>query len=101
MPQLFKSRLRISDLWSLELLFSSRADEGAVPAEMPEQLTYEVVQAYPHDPQAFTQGLIYEDGILFESTGLYGRSSLRRVVTWQRVRCWNRWTCLRPTLPKG
>jgi len=58
---------------------NSRTDEGAVPAEMPAELTYEVVQAYPHDPQAFTQGLIYEDGILFESTGLYGRSSLRRV----------------------
>ena len=58
---------------------NSRADEGAVPAEMSAALTYEVVQAYPHDPQAFTQGLIYENGILYESTGLYGRSSLRQV----------------------
>lgn len=58
---------------------NSRADEGAVPVEMPRALTYEVVQAYPHDPQAFTQGLIYENGILYESTGLYGRSSLRQV----------------------
>lgn len=40
---------------------------------------YRVVRAYPHDPQAFTQGLIYRDGFLYESTGLNGRSSLRKV----------------------
>lgn len=34
---------------------------------------------YPHDREAFTQGLLYGDGMLFESTGQYGRSSLRRV----------------------
>ena len=40
---------------------------------------YKVVHVYPHDRQAFTQGLIYRDGVLFESTGLNGRSSLRKV----------------------
>ena len=40
---------------------------------------YDVVNAYPHDPDAFTQGLIYRDGVLFESTGRNGRSTLRRV----------------------
>jgi glutamine cyclotransferase len=40
---------------------------------------YRVVNAYPHDPQAFTQGLIFLDGHLYESTGLNGRSSLRMV----------------------
>jgi len=40
---------------------------------------YQIVHTYPHDPQAFTQGLIYLDGHLYESTGLYGRSSLRMV----------------------
>ena len=40
---------------------------------------YRVVNVYPHDPQAFTQGLIYIDGHLYESTGLEGRSSLRMV----------------------
>jgi glutaminyl-peptide cyclotransferase len=39
--------------------------------------TYQVVRTYPHDPNAFTQGLIYVDGHLYESTGLNGRSSLR------------------------
>ena len=39
--------------------------------------TYRVVHAYPHDQQAFTQGLVYIDGRLYESTGKEGRSSLR------------------------
>jgi len=41
--------------------------------------SYAVVNTYPHDPQAFTQGLIYDQGNLYESTGLQGESSLRRV----------------------
>lgn len=41
--------------------------------------SYEVVNAFPHDTNAFTEGLIYLDGFLYESTGLYGESSLRRV----------------------
>src|SRR4249920_3469336 len=40
---------------------------------------YEVVHTYPHDPEAFTQGLIYLDGFLYESTGLNGKSSVRKV----------------------
>ncbi len=42
--------------------------------------TYRIKNAYPHDSSAFTQGLVYSDGILYESTGLRGRSSLRRVA---------------------
>jgi glutamine cyclotransferase len=38
---------------------------------------YRVIHAYPHDPQAFTQGLVYVDGRLYESTGLNGQSTLR------------------------
>jgi glutamine cyclotransferase len=41
--------------------------------------TYRVVHTYPHDHQAFTQGLIYHDGFLYEGTGLPGRSSIRKV----------------------
>lgn len=40
---------------------------------------YTVVNSYPHDPQAFTQGLIFRDGVLYESTGVNGQSSLRKV----------------------
>jgi glutamine cyclotransferase len=39
--------------------------------------TYRIVHAYPHDQQAFTQGLVYIDGHLYESTGIKGHSSLR------------------------
>ena len=41
---------------------------------------YEVVSRFPHDPEAFTQGLAYDDGFLYEGTGLHGRSSLRRIA---------------------
>ena len=41
--------------------------------------TYRIVNEYPHDRDAFTQGLAYRDGFLYEGTGLWGRSSLRRV----------------------
>jgi glutamine cyclotransferase len=40
---------------------------------------YQLVKSYPHDPQAFTQGLQYLDGFLYEGTGLNGRSSIRKV----------------------
>jgi glutamine cyclotransferase len=39
--------------------------------------TYRLVHTYPHDPQAFTQGLVFVDGHLYESTGLEGQSTLR------------------------
>ncbi len=40
---------------------------------------YEIVADFPHDVSAYTQGLIYLDGFLYESTGITGRSSLRKV----------------------
>lgn len=40
---------------------------------------YEVVKSYPHDPKAFTQGLVFHDGHLLESTGQFGQSTLRKV----------------------
>jgi glutaminyl-peptide cyclotransferase len=46
----------------------------------PRQLKVEVLASYPHDPSAFTQGLHYEgNGVFYESTGLEGQSTLRRV----------------------
>jgi len=51
-----------------------------VPADtVPSSFTYEVVKVYPHDPNAFTQGLVIEHGVLYESTGLWGYSTLRQV----------------------
>lgn len=43
------------------------------------RFAYTVVQEFPHDPDAFTQGLVWENGILWESTGRYGESSIRKV----------------------
>src|SRR5512139_3076266 len=40
---------------------------------------YQVVRTFPHDPQAFTQGLVFLDGVLYEGTGLNGQSSIRKV----------------------
>jgi glutamine cyclotransferase len=56
---------------------ASPADTAAV-APVP-VYGYEVVHAYPHDPAAFTQGLAFIDGTLYEGTGLFGESSLREV----------------------
>lgn len=44
-----------------------------------EQLTVKVLAEIPHDPKAFTQGLLFYDGYFYESTGRYGRSSLRKI----------------------
>ena len=41
--------------------------------------TFEVVKTFPHDVSAFTEGLVYENGFVFESTGLFGNSTLRKV----------------------
>ncbi|MDZ4164435.1 MAG: glutaminyl-peptide cyclotransferase [Smithellaceae bacterium] len=41
---------------------------------------FKIINTYPHDPAAFTQGLIFHEGALYEGTGLYGRSTLRRVT---------------------
>ena len=40
---------------------------------------YQLVRSFPHDPDAFTQGLVFVDGVLYESTGLNGKSGIRKV----------------------
>ena len=44
------------------------------------RFSFKVVKAFPHDPTAFTQGLVFADGIFYESTGLRGHSTLRKVA---------------------
>lgn len=53
---------------------SNTAKSSSLPVD-----TYIVVKTYPHDPKAFTQGLFYHDDFLYESTGQYGTSSIRKV----------------------
>ena len=45
----------------------------------PVQYSFRVINVFPHDPKAFTQGLLFHDGYLYESTGLLGESTLRKV----------------------
>lgn len=52
---------------------------GGCGAAPPDHLQVTELARYPHDAAAFTQGLLWHDGAMYESTGLYGRSSLRRV----------------------
>jgi len=52
----------------------------AAPARATPVYQHRVVRTYPHDRKAFTQGLVYHDGVFYESTGLYGESSLRKVA---------------------
>ena len=49
------------------------------PINAPKAYTYKVINEYPHASDAYTQGLFYHDGFLYEGTGEYGKSSLRKV----------------------
>jgi len=57
---------------------SSQTPHKTRPAGTPEY-TFKVVHMFPHDSSAYTQGLIFHQGVLYEGTGLNGRSSLRKV----------------------
>ena len=61
---------------------ASSAFKGSLQAKIIELIPifhYRIVNTYPHDPTGFTQGLVFADNILYEGTGLRGRSSLRKV----------------------
>ncbi len=58
---------------------SNRVGEFDFGDEITPVYGYTVLNEYPHDDNAFTQGLVYEDGYFFEGTGLTGQSSLRKV----------------------
>lgn len=67
-----------------EVPTTSASPETAIPTKTPPAsrlpvYDYRIVNVYPHDRQAFTQGLVIEDGVFYEGTGLRGESSLRRV----------------------
>ena len=63
------------------ILYTSQTvagEKNAIPAPVA-NYTYKVIASYPHDSEAFTQGLAIDDGLLYEGTGRYGFSSLRWV----------------------
>ena len=64
--------------------FTALAACSASPAPQataagPPTYGYSVENVFPHDRAAFTQGLIFRDGHLYESTGLHGQSTIRQV----------------------
>ncbi len=64
-------------------IFTSSCSNSPEDTPTPDKITlytYEVVHAYPHDQNAFTQGLVCEGGVLYEGTGLRERSSLRKTM---------------------
>ncbi len=68
--------MRAHRLFLALLLFAATARADSAPTA----LRTEVLATYPHDAQAFTQGLVLHQGTLYESTGLLRRSSLREVA---------------------
>jgi len=91
MCRMFKTRLFLTLALSLaSLQCNAGANSGSTtntnkPAEntaantAPVKYGYEIVHIYPHDPSAFTQGLVFTGGKLYEGTGQEGRSSLREL----------------------
>lgn len=69
-----------SRTWAAQEAHDPERDLVSEASEPPPTYGYEVVNAWPHDPEAFTQGLLFHEGLLYESTGLQGRSSLRKVA---------------------
>lgn len=78
---LFRNIRRLLLLCVLLQSFACLGLAQSLPSHSPSAKTagYEVAHVYPHDPSAYTQGLIFLDGTLYEGTGLEGRSSLRRI----------------------
>ena len=81
----FNNRYRLFPLLLLAAACNSDTKPAAtVPADnsgvnIPAAIAYDIVNEYPHDPTAFTEGLEYKDGFLYESTGQYGASDVRKV----------------------
>ena len=63
----------------LGTLACAMASRAAMPQAAIPQYGYDIVHTYPHDPTAFTEGLFYLNGFLYESTGLEQHSSIRKV----------------------
>lgn len=76
--KLGKNRVRLS-AQSAEKIENKVLSFTLMSDREPAQYSYKVVRSYPHDKLAYTQGLIFHDGFLYEGTGQKGRSSLRKV----------------------
>lgn len=67
-------------LFTVTLAASGCSDSNnSEEPEAPPEYGFRVINEYPHDPEAFTQGLVWHDGYLYEGTGQHGKSELRKV----------------------
>jgi glutaminyl-peptide cyclotransferase len=68
-------------LWLFLIAAAAMAQVPVIPTSKSQApiYGYSIVRSYPHDPEAFTEGLEFRDGFLYESTGLNGKSSIRKV----------------------
>jgi len=71
--------LTIALLFAMPAHFIGGQPSQAPGPRRPPEYTFKIIRTFPHDPAAFTQGLVYHDGFFYEGTGLNGRSSLRKV----------------------
>ena len=72
-------RISTFSLCFLILLLSCFSSPSLLPEKPPQDIPYRIVAKYPHLPGSFTQGLVFENGYLYESTGRYCFSSLRKI----------------------
>ena len=70
--------LLLTSLLIFPFLFGLSAQES-IPEKPPPKIPYKITRTFPHSPGSFTQGLDYENGFLYEGTGQYGLSSLRKI----------------------
>lgn len=74
-----KMRLWLLLTLLLALTMPMRFSSAQTESEQPERLRVQILSVRPHDPTAFTQGLLIHNGFFYESIGLYGQSGLRKV----------------------
>ena len=70
---------RLFVVWLIAACPVAGAQYSAVPNSGTPEYTYKIIHVFPHDPDAYTQGLVYHNGFLYEGTGINGRSSVRKV----------------------
>jgi glutamine cyclotransferase len=58
---------------------NGNSNQPAEQGDLPAAISYQIIKEYPHDPQAFTQGLEWRNGQLVEGTGQFGESNVRMV----------------------
>ena len=74
-----RSRLRVSAFKAGKTVETASTSFILLSDIKPKTLHFKLINTFVHDPQAYTQGLVFENGIFYESTGQYGQSSLRKV----------------------